>query len=195
MVSSEIKKYLSLNKLSESSGIVIFGGTEDTMIPLGELRQAFSIDSKMYNRSVSNLSVKNAIELYNECVSSLTPETILLHIGDADLSNFKENSSEFDNNYRKLIAHIRTESPACRIAIVSLRNPENDETILEMNKHLKYIANSEQCEYVDITLKKVWNPKNTMDAVSFGYSMGFLRPFINKRPLYELGKILFYYQQ
>ena len=63
--------------------------------------------------------------------------------------------------------------------------------IEEINKHLKYIADFEKCEYGNIANKKVWNPKSTMNAVSFVYDIGFIRPLKNKRPLYDLVKILF----
>lgn len=187
----EVKKYKKLNELAEQNGIVIFGGKEDVHIPLGELRQAFSVESKMYNRSINNLSIKNAITVFDECVAPLAPETVLIHIGDADLSLFTENSTEFDNQYRELITHIRTQNKKCRIAVVSLKNYDNDPLITEMNRHLKYIADSERCEYGDIASKRVWNPKSTMDTMSFVYSLGFVHPLKNKRPLYDLVKILF----
>ena len=129
----EVKKYKKLNELAEQNGIVIFGGKEDVHIPLGELRQAFSVESKMYNRSINNLSIKNAITVFDECVAPLAPETVLIHIGDADLSFFTENSTEFDNQYRELITHIRTQNKKCRIAVVSLKNYDNDPLITEMN--------------------------------------------------------------
>ena len=64
----------------------------------------------------------------------------------------------------------------------------------EMNRHLKYLADSEKCEYGDIASKRVWNPKAEMEAVSFVYSIGFVNPLQNKRPLYDLVKILFCYE-
>jgi len=36
-----IKTYQSLNKLAATSGTVIFGGAEDRLIPLGELKDTF----------------------------------------------------------------------------------------------------------------------------------------------------------
>ncbi len=190
-----IQKFMALNKLADPNGIVIFGGSEDINIPTGELRQAFSVTPKVYNRSINQLSLKNAIEVYDECVSPLSPETLLIHIGDKDMDFFAQNPSKFDDTYRKLILHIQKEYPKCRISIVSLRNYNDNPLITEINKHLKYIADSEQCEYSDIATKRVWNPQSTMDAVSFVYSIGFVRPLKNKRPIYDLVKIFFCYEQ
>ena len=193
MTESQIKKYTNLNELADHNGIVIFGGSDDINIPLGELRQAFSIDSKMYNRSIENLSIKDAVSIYEKCVAPLFPDTVLLHIGEADLVFLQENPSEFNSKYRELLSYIRAQNPNCRIAIISLRNYECDSLIEEMNKNLKNIANSEMCEYGDISTKKVWNPKSTKEAVSFVYSIGFVRPLKNARPLYDLVKMLFCY--
>lgn len=191
MFENDIKKYNVLNDIAVQNGIVIFGGKEDKDIPLCELRQAFAIDSKLYNRSVDGLSVINAITLYDACAAPLIPETLLLHIGEADLNHFEENPADFDQKYRELIAHIRLLNKKCRIAVISLKNYGDDADIAEMNRHLKYIAESEHCEFGDIAAKRIWNPKGTKDVVSFVYDIGFIRPLKNKRPIYDLVKILF----
>ena len=193
MREAEIKNYAKLNELAEQGGIVIFGCNEDKDIPTGEIRQAFAVESKIYNRSFESISVKDALSVYKETVAALSPETVLLHIGETDMDFFAENSAEFDNKYRELIGYIKSQNKKCRIAIISLRNHDSDPQIEEINKHLKYIADSEQCEYGDISARKVWNPKASMDAASFVYSIGFVRPLKNKRPLYDLVKMLFCY--
>ena len=65
-------------------------------VPLGELKQAFDIDSKMYKRSISGLSISDATTAYDACVAPLSPETVLLHIGSADLDSLKKDPSAFD---------------------------------------------------------------------------------------------------
>uniref|UniRef100_UPI0040572886 hypothetical protein n=1 Tax=Agathobacter sp. TaxID=2021311 RepID=UPI0040572886 len=194
MSDTKIKKYNILNTLAKKNGIVIFGGNEDLNIPIGELKQAFAIESNIYNRSIEGLSIHNAIHVYDEYIAPLAPETILIHIGNADLKNFEKDTSTFDQKFRELIAHIRLLHPKCRIAIISLKNYSSNWKISEMNTHLKYIAESEHCEYGDISNKHVWNPKSTMDAVSFVYSTGFIHALKNKRPIYDLVKMFFSYE-
>lgn len=195
MREAEIRNYTKLNELAEQGGIVIFGCGADKNIPTCELRQAFAVEPKVYNRSFEDISVKDALSVYKEIVDALSPETVLLHIGEADMDFFAEYSAEFDNKYRELIGYIKSQNKKCRIAIVSLRNHNSDPLIEEINKHLKYIADSEQCEYGDIANKKLWNPKIAMEAVSFVYSIGFVHPLKNKRPLYDLVRILFCYEE
>lgn len=194
MFENEIQKYQTLNKLAESNGIVILGGSADKEISLCELKQAFDLNSKLYNRSISDLSVDTALDVYHTCVAPLNPETILLHIGDADLELFSKNSSDFVQKYIELIHQIKSINNKCNITVISLKNYNDEITIHELNKHLKYIAESEQCEYIDISTKRVWNPQQTKDVVSFIYSTGFVRPLKKKRPVYDLVKILFCYE-
>ena len=194
MLENEIKKYQALNKLATQGGTVILGGTDELEIPLCELKQAFELKSSFYNRSMPGLSIHTALEIYDSCIAPLNPETILLHIGVADLESFEENSSDFDHKYLKLIQHIKASNPKCNIVIISLKNYEEAEIVAKLNRHLKYTAQSEQCEYVDISAKRVWNPQQTKDIVSFVYSTGFVRPLKRKRPTFDLVKILFCYE-
>lgn len=194
MREAEIKSYEKLNELAEQGGIVIFGSGADKDIPTGEIRQAFAVESKIYNRSFENLSVTEAVSIYKKVIASLAPETVMIHIGEADLGIFAEKPTEFDNKYLELIKVIKAQNKKCSIAVVSLKNYDSDPKIAEMNKHLKYVADSEKCEYGDISAKKVWNPKASMDAASFVYSIGFVHPLKNKRPLYDLVKMLFCYE-
>lgn len=193
MFNMDLHKYKVLNELAEKNGIVVFGGSEDMDVPLGELKQAFDIESKMYNRSISGLSINDAVSAYDACVAPLMPETVLLHIGSADLDFFAEDAAAFDQKYRELIAHIRNLDKNCRIAIVSLKNEDNNSLADDMNTHLKYIADSERCEYGNISAKRVWNPKITMEAISFVHSMSFMRPLTSRRPVYDLVRMIFCY--
>lgn len=194
MREAEIQNYTKLNELAEQGGIVIFGDGKDKDIPTCELRQAFAVESKVYNRSFDNLSVNEAVSVYKKVVDPLEPETVLIHLGEADLSTLGVNLTEFDNKYLELIKVIKTQNKKCRIAVISLKNYDNVPQIAELNKHLKYIADSEKCEYGDIATKKVWNPKASMEVASFVYSIGFVHPLKNKRPLYDLVKMLFCYE-
>lgn len=193
MREAEFQNYKKLNELAEQGGIVIFGSDEDKNIPVGELCQEFAVESKIYNRSFENLSVTEAVSVYDAIVAPLTPEIVLLHIGEADIAFFKENPTEFANKYLGLIKRIKVQNRKCEIAVISLKNHNNEPQKAEMNKYLKYIADSEKCEYGDLSVKKVWNPRASMDAVSFLHSIGFVHSLKNKCPLYDIIKMLFFY--
>ena len=191
MKETEILKYQKLNELAQTGGIVILGGSEDLNIPLCEIRQAFEMEENLYNRSFMDFSVTDSVVAYDACVSALKPETILLHVGQMDLDMLQQKAAEFDSQYRALINHIRAQNKHCRIAIVSLRNYENDPVIANMNTHLKYIADMEHCEYGDIASRRVWNPKATLDAANFVRNIGFMRPLKVECSIFVLTKMLF----
>ena len=188
MYEQELKNYHMLNELAEPGGIVIFGGSADRELPLCELKQAFSIDQGLYNRSLPELSVRDAAELFTVCAAPLHPETVLLHIGEADKGWATENPDEFDRLYRNLIDRIREQNKKCRIAVLSLANRKDDPVTAAINRHLKYFAESERCEYGDLTSKRVWNPKETKEVTAFVQAMGSVR---SRRTVYDLVKILF----
>ena len=181
------KKYIALNTLAEPNGILIFGGTDDIQLPLCELKQAFSLEEPCYNRSFENLSVKDAAEFYCAYAAELAPQTVLLHIGAADLTLFETSAEDFTRYYRQLIEQIHIHNKHCQIAIVSIKG----HNYAELNKHLKYIASSEHCEFCDISGRRLWNPRQTKDVISFVYNTGFIHPLKRSRPLYNLVNIFF----
>ena len=189
----ENKTYQTLNELAEKGGTVIFGEAADKEIPLCELKQAFNLEETLYNRSLVGLSVTSAVDAYDTYVAPLKPSCILLHLGAEDVATFEADSSAFDNAYRSLIRHIKASAPKCIIGVITLKNPENNPVITKINKHLKYIAESERVDFEDISVNRVWNPKETKEVVNFIHSTGFVRPLKGKRSNYDLVKILFCY--
>lgn len=186
--------YKLLNSFAEKGGTVLFGEGSDELIPIGELKQAFEINMDCFNRSLASLSLKNAVKLYTQCVKDLEPECVLLHLGENDLAEYHDSQTNFDKSYRELIDCIRNGNPKCRIVILSVANDHASEEIAELNKHLQYFADSERLEFFDISAKKNWNPKATKEVVSFVYSTGFVRSLNTKKPIYDLIKILYSYQ-
>lgn len=194
MFEKQIARYRSLNSLAEQGGIVIFGCGSDVNIPLGELRQAFSIESRLYNRSIEGLRVSDAIRVYDECVAPLSPDTVLLHLGAEDVESIAADNagvSAFDQNYRALIGHIRECTPDCNVVIISVANYTSDARLAELNRHLSYIAQSEDCRFGDISSRRVWNPRETKSVMSFVSAWGLGRCGEGRKPLYDLVNILF----
>lgn len=190
MTEREIKRYQALNAVADRGGIVILGGSADKDIPLCELKQAFALSDRLYNRSFDGLTIADAREAYRTCAAPLAPERVLLHLGTADLAAFPEDTAKFDRQYRTLIAEIRADSPA-EIVIIPHQNPDNTADLAALNRHLAVIAESEHCTFSDISTRRVWNPKETKEVVSFVYALGFVHPLKQKKPLHDLVKILF----
>ncbi len=192
MLPYELNEYQILNNLAEKDSIVILGGKEDKTIPLGELKQAFSLPT-IYNRSYEDFCLQNALNYYDKAIAPISPKCLLLHITKKDFDFFESNRDSFDLDLRKLISHVRNKDKKCKIIIVSLKNFDNNEKITKFNNHLKDITNSEQCEFGDISKKRVWNPQATKDISRLIYDVGFVRTLKNERPIYDLLKVLYFY--
>lgn len=194
MFEQHLKRYKTLNSLAERGGIVILGGDGDLSIPLCELRQAFDIEAKLYNRSLPGLSVTDAITVYDACVTELEPDTLLLHLGAADLDLLESDPVTFDRAYRALVEHVQNSTPDCRIAIVSVSDTvsggTDDPRLATLDRHLRYIAESEHCSFADTAAHSVWSPRETRSVMSFAKAMGLGREG-RRKPLYDLVKILF----
>lgn len=186
-----MNEYKILNELAQTEGTVIFGGTEDLNIPLCEIKQAFSISENLYNRSVKDLSVTDSVEIYSKYISEICPKTLFVHIGKSDMEMFSSFSDEFTKKYRELISYIKNDNKNCKIAVVSLENYDDNAIANKMNKQLKYIAESENCEFCDISEKRVSDYRQTKEIVSFVYDIGFVRRLKCARPLGDLAQMLF----
>ncbi len=191
MFEREIAKYQKLNKLAERGCTVILGSGNDVEIPIAELSDAFEIETKFYNRSAECISVKDAVSYYDTVVRPICPERIIIHIGEVDAEMFAINPSDFDRHFSELIGAIRATNPKCNIGIVSLTNRSRNKAVAEMNNHLRMIAESERCEFEDISTPRVWNPEAIKSAISFASAMGLSSKVRKDKSLYDLSKMFF----
>ncbi len=189
MLENELQEYTALNSIAEKGGIVLFGGKEDKTIPLCELKQAFSLPN-IYNRSLDEFWLQNAVEYYDLIVAPLAPKYLFIHVSEIDVKLFQTAPMTFDNALRALIAHVRAQNKNCTIALISVKNLENTNVLTEINTHLKNLADSERLEFSDVSKKKVWNPKTMKEVIGFISCMG-----ITKRPIYDVIKILYQFNQ
>ncbi len=177
---NEMALYEKLNQNAEKGAIVLFGGTTDKSIPSNELLNAFGIEENFYNRSFSELSVKDAITLYDKCIKELKPSSIIIHIGEDETELL-----DFSSNLSNLISYIRKDNKKCKITVVSLKN--NILSIVnELNTAIKNVADSVRCEFENISTGKVWNPENSKQVKSFISSMGLRHKTQNRDVIHSL---------
>ncbi len=178
-------------KMEKNDSVVLFGGSLDKVIPVTEIAQDYEFTFRMYNRSVFNLSLKNAKENFVTQVEPVNPEAVIFHIGAEDLDMFQKNSAEFDIKYLDLINLAKSKER--RVALVSNVDAKGSAAYEEMNRHIKAIADSERCTYINIDNAKLWNPEATKELMSFMYNLGFDQPLAVKKPLGDIAEIIFSY--
>lgn len=190
------KRSFSMNKKSDNA-VVLFGGTFDKEIPVAEIAQDYELNFKMYNKSSYSLNLKNAKKVYMEQMQNknqiLNPESVIIHIGSEDLEMFNKNSADFDVAYLDLINFIKFQNPKSRIALVSNSSLQNKKVFEEMNRHIKAIASSENCVFVNLENIGTWEPENTKQLMSFMYNVGFDQPLNVKKPLLDIAEIIYSY--
>ncbi len=175
--------------VEKKNGVILMGGTLDKAIPVSQLAGEYSFNFEIYNKSDASLNVTNAKNYFEKAISTLAPEGILIHIGESDANLIKTNPSNFDTYYIELIESIRSCNKACRIALVSIDNPNADKTIELINAHIKAIAGAEKATFVNLENAKLWHPESTKAACNFAHSMGLKV----RKPLNDVAEILYSY--
>lgn len=173
----------------KKNAVILMGGRADKQIPVSKLAKDFNFNFDIYNKSTENLTVSNALEYFKQNISQMLPEGIMIHLGDVDVAFFQNDSAGFDNYYLTLIDEIKAVNKHCRIALLSVNNPDNNKSISLMNAHINAIAQTQNADYINLENAKLWNPQATKAASDFAYSMG-LRI---RKPLRDVAEILYSY--
>ena len=174
----------------EKNAVILLGNGLDTKIPVQSLGKEFKFNFKIYNKSCEKLSFENVQEYFSNAVAPLAPEGIMIHLGENDINLCMNNSELFDTNYLDFIKQIKSCNKKCRIALVSVANPQNNKVISQMNRRIKAIADSEKCSFVNLDNAHLWNPAATKAAIEFAHSMGLN----TRKPLSDVAEILYSYE-
>jgi len=173
----------------KKNGVILMGGVIDKAIPVAQLASEYSFNFDLYNKSENGITMAHAKEYFEKTVAPLAPEGLLIHIGENDVMLAKTNPSVFDSYYENLIQSVRACNKSCRIALVSVDNPNNDKNIELMNAHIKAIASAENLSYINLENAKLWHPESTKAACNFAHSMGLK----TRKPLNDVAEILYSY--
>lgn len=175
--------------VEKKNAVILMGGSLDKEIPVTDLAKEFNFNFDIYNKSSEKLSVASSLDYFNKNIAQMLPEGILIHLGEEDFALFQNDSAAFDNYYLSLIDEIKNINKNCRIALLSVNNPEGNKTISLMNAHITAIAQTEKADYINLENAKLWNPEATKTASDFAYSMGLKI----RKPLRDVAEILYSY--
>lgn len=146
---NEIKSYEMLNEIADKDGVVVFGSTFTKNIPVSELAQALCLKCSIFNRSFNDLSVFDAVELFEATVKPLEPKKVLLQLGETDLARGYKSIDEIVNAYENLITTMRIYNKRISIVVVSVCSNEAD--AMALNVRLEELARKCKCQYADVT--------------------------------------------
>ena len=131
------------NDLALPGEIVIFGSTYMSEFPIYELINKCNSDNAVYNRSVKGLTVKEAIEILDDCVVDIHPNKVFIALGEEDESNPNAVSE-----YADLISAIRQKLPEAIIFLIGLINGSSFAE--SFNKSMLSLCDNKIVKYVEL---------------------------------------------
>jgi len=162
-----IEKQTLFDNLPQSDNTIYFLG--DSLTDGCEWSELLS-NSKIKNRGINGDTTQGILNRLNKITQS-KPQKIFIMIGINDLLNNIETAKILDN-YQKIIANIKYNSPKTKIYIESIlpmnfeidktRRPIANQNISDFNNNLKNFADNSNIFYIDL-YSKFLNPANQLD--------------------------------
>ena len=135
-----------INDLALPGEIVIFGSTYMSEFPIYELINKCKPENAVYNRSIKGLTVKEAIEILDDCVVDIHPNKVFISLGEEDESNPNAFSEYVD-----LISAIRQKLPEAKIFLIGLMNGSSFAE--SFNKSMLSLCDNKKVKYVELVKK------------------------------------------
>ena len=137
-----------MNDFSMKGEIVFFGSTYMSGFPLYEFVNSCTFENAVYNRSIEDLTVGEALEIVDDCVISIAPDKIFLSLGEAD-----EDNNKAVEQYTRLVSVIRSRLPRCELYIIGLNG--NSKHIKDFNRGISSLCDNEKVKYIELISAKV----------------------------------------
>ncbi|MBQ9098677.1 MAG: hypothetical protein IJY50_04525 [Clostridia bacterium] len=135
-----------INDLALPGEIVIFGSTYMSEFPIYELINKCKLENAVYNRSIKGLTVKEAIEILDDCVVDIHPSKVFIALGEED-----ESDPDAVFAYGCLISTLRQKLPGAMIYLIGLTN---EGLFAEgFNKNILSLCDNKKVKYIDLVKK------------------------------------------
>lgn len=118
--------YKVFNDIVLENQILIFGSSFTANFPFYELSKKYLLSSAIYNRSIDNLTIADAIEILDDCVLNAKPVKIFYCFSNDDTNI---------NLYRKLIEKTKIALPESDIYIMSSPDADCSENEIQQLSH------------------------------------------------------------
>lgn len=133
----------AINDMAIKGEIVIFGSSFTANFPFYELSQSYVMSNAIYNRSISDITIKDAIEVLQQCVIDIKPRKVFLCFGESE-PDLKVAIAD----YKKLIYKLKEKLPNCDIFVLSVK--EIDDETKSFNESLLTLTERENVKFLKI---------------------------------------------
>ncbi len=145
---SLMESYKELNTVAHRGGTVLFGSTFTAKLHMEELAQNYAMERHMYNRSIEGLSVFEATDYLDVCLSELSPSEIFVNLGEHDLEFTSHTLEEVMAQYEWVLYKMHTRAKEAKIHILSVCSDHPNTK--ELNQAIAKLAKSAGCYFVDM---------------------------------------------
>ena len=135
-----------INDLALPGEIVILGSTYMSGFPIYELTNKCKMENAVYNRSIKGLTVKEALEILDDCVIDIRPSKVFIALGEED-----ESEQNVCADYAQLISSIRQKLPNTVIYLIGLTN--EGPFAERFNKNILSLCDNKNVKYIDLVKK------------------------------------------
>lgn len=143
----EEAKYVQMNKISHTNGVVFFGSNYFSDFSFDEISESMNMNEYIYNRSIKNKTISQMSEMFINCVDGLSPKKVFVNLGEYDITQQNFDVNTFMQQYEWLLYTINQNTKA-KIYIVSIASDHPNS--VSINHKLKQIAKQYGCKFIDI---------------------------------------------
>ena len=155
---------MGINDLTLKGEIVIFGSTYMANFPLYELINKYHFENAIYNRSIAGLTIKEALELVEDCIISINPTKLFIALGEED-----ENNIDAIKQYNQIVKIIQSALPKCKIYLICLQG--NTPYVQKFNANILSLCDG----------KRIWDVRFISSSCQAQFKQ--LSCFFRKEPL------------
>ncbi len=166
------QEYKLLNKCAQSNKIVLAGSGIAEELYLNELIEDYDLNQKLYNRSIADLRIEDAVQYFEKCIYELKPMKILIYLGANELTDGNVSVEKFSEQYKWLLYNVHINLPSAQIYIIELR--DDIEGAKLYNSELHKIASEYGCILLNL------NCLDSDDSMNMIFFRTIKRSFLDK---------------
>lgn len=130
-VKNKANAFRGVNELAMKGEIVVYGSTYMANFPFYELINKSRLENAVYNRSIAEMTIDEALQLLQVCVLDIKPGKVFIHLGEADFDR-----PDAVEKYTEIVRRIHAELPDTKVYLITVQDKKAqkfNERILELS--------------------------------------------------------------